>query len=113
MFISITDEPQRQSLVHHYNNPYMPRTVDNPYYTLEIYESDLGTLDKIIQLLPLIEKQFGKSDEYLLEATSRGFKLKKKISDGSYTRESWDRWNNFSNSLYKEIAKAVGLQLDN
>ena len=113
MFISISDEPGNKSTVHHYNNPYMPRTADNPYFTLEIYEPDHGALDKIMQLIPIIEKQFAKSDGYLLETTSSGFKLKKKIIDGMHTQDSWDRWNDFSNSLYKEIAKAVGLHDDN
>lgn len=110
LFISISDEPGKKRLVHHYDNPYMPRSIDNPYYALEIHEPDQGILYKIRQLLPLIEKQFGKNnDEYLLEATTSGFKLKKKISDGIYTQDSWDKWNDFSNSLYNEIAKAVGI----
>lgn len=113
MFISISDVPDKRNLTHHYDNPYMPKSVNNPYYIVEIHEPDRDILNKIRQLLPLIEKQFGKSDQYLLEATSTGFKLKKRMSHGTYTRDSWDRWNDFSNSLYNEIAKAVGLQLDN
>lgn len=113
MFISISDLPDKGSLIHHYDNPYMPKSVNNPYYIVEIHEPDREILNRIRQLLPLIEKQFGKSDEYLLEATSTGFKFKKRISHALYNQDSWDSWNDFSKSLYNEIAKAVGLQVDN
>ncbi len=110
MLISIGDEPKISQLMHHFDNPYMPKQIGNPCYIQEIREPDKDILGKIRDLLPLIEKQFCESGEYLLETTSNGFKLKKRIAEGVYNQDSWDKWNNFSNSLYNEIAKAVGLE---
>lgn len=111
MFISINDVdiPNGNASIRHYDNPYMPRTVSNPYYVVEFHESDEKILSRINDILPMIEKQFCKDEDYLLEKTSGGFKLKKKIISGTYSKDSWDSWNHFSSILYKEIAKAVGL----
>lgn len=113
ILISVTDEPGRAPSIHHYDNPYMPKSVSNPYYTLEIREPDKDILEKIMGLIPLIKRQFGDCEEYIFETTSNGFKLKKRIEGGAYDQDSWDKWNNFSNTLYREIAKAVGIQSDN
>ncbi len=112
ILISINDEPKKTSLIHHYDNPYMPKTVANPYYIMEIREPDPIILNKIKQLLPLIEKRFGRSEEYMFEPTSSGFRLKKRIDEGVYNQDSWDIWNTFSHNLYDEIAKAVGLVIE-
>jgi hypothetical protein len=110
ILISISDEPKNPRLIHHFDNPYMPKTVANPYYILEIREPDPIILNKIKQLMPLIEKQFGRNDEYIFEHTSSGFKLKKRMDEESYDQDSWDKWNKFSHTLYEEIAKAIGLE---
>ena len=110
MYISINDVPHDKASIHHYNNPYMPAIVLNPYYVVEFHESDAKILSRIIDILPMIEQQFCKDDDYLLEKTSGGFRLKKKVLSETHCRASWDSWNHFSSMLFEEIAKAVGLK---
>ena len=110
MLISVTDEPGKKRLIEHFDNPYMPKAVYNPYYMVEIREQDPEILYRIRKLLPLIEKEFSVGDEYLFESTSNGFKIKKRIDKGVYNQDSWDKWNNFSSGLYEEIAQAIGLE---
>lgn len=110
MLISVTDEPGKKRLIEHFDNPYMPKAVYNPYFLMEIIEKDPDILERIRKLLPLIEKEFSVGDEYLFESTSNGFKIKKKINKGVYDQGSWDKWNDFSRGLYEEIAQAIELE---
>jgi len=107
--ITIQDQPIKSGWSPHFQNPAMPKISHNPYYVLEIQEADPNILNKIKSLFPAIEKQFTEGEGYLLELTPNGFSLKKKVERGADGKEAWEKWEEFSNSLYREVAKAVGV----
>lgn len=105
MFLSISNEPDVGRRSHHYDNPYMPKSSTNPYYLVEIRETDNKLLKKINKLLPVIKEQFSDGLEYLFEKTDNGFKIKKKIENNT----DWDKWEEFTVNLYNAIASELGL----
>ncbi len=48
MLISINDEPDVGKRSGHYDNPLMPKSAHNPYYIVEIRETDKKLLKKLM-----------------------------------------------------------------
>ncbi len=107
MLVSINNEPDVGRRSHSYDNPYMPKASTNPYYVVEIRETDKKLLKKMNKLLPVIKEQFSDGTEYLYEKTDSGFKIKKKIENNT----DWDKWEEFTTNLYNAIATELGLPL--
>jgi CRISPR/Cas system-associated protein Cas7 (RAMP superfamily) len=86
----------------------MPKSSNNPYYVVEIRETDKKLLKKINKLLPVIKEQFSDGVEYLFENTDKGFKIKKKIVNNT----DWDKWEEFTSSLYNALCKELGIPIE-
>ncbi|MCH7928377.1 MAG: hypothetical protein IID03_10415 [Candidatus Dadabacteria bacterium] len=107
MLISINNEPDVGRRSGHYDNPLMPKSSHNPYYIVEIRETDEKLLKKINDLIPIIKKQFSDGEEYLFDKTNSGFKIKKKIENNT----DWDKWEEFTTNLYEALCKELGIPI--
>ena len=107
MLISVNNEPDVGRRSGHYDNPLMPKSSHNPYYIVEIRETDQKLLTKINDLIPIIKEQFSDGEEYLFEKTDSGFKIKKKIDK----QTDWDKWEEFTTNLYEALCKELGIAI--
>ncbi len=108
LLISMRGEPISKAYSPNFSVIYVPTATKNQYFIAEIRENDREKLKRIEGLIPMLEDEFSGNDNFVFERTRRGFKLMKKVDINREYMKEWEDWVRFSQSLFKEIAKAIG-----
>ncbi len=106
LFISMKAEPFDRALEPYWKTMAMPTAQSGGYFIAEYRESDA---EKIKLLKRYVEILRGKldGDNFLIELTSLGFLVKKKVDDTVDYMDEWEKWVLLSRALYNELSDVV------
>jgi hypothetical protein len=108
ILISMKAETIQKGLYMNCNIMQMPTAQAKPYFIMELREDNEGKLKLIKKYAEILQKQFDGDEEFLIEHTSIGIILKKKVDEGIEYMEAWENWVLFSRKVYEELVEIVG-----
>lgn len=82
----------------------IPSAQVNGFFIAELRESDkekVKLLHKYAEIL--IKKLNESSNDYTVEYTNLGFKLKRRVNEEKEYMSEWENWVEFSRELYEEL----------
>lgn len=107
LFISMKAETIQEHLFIKCNMMQMPTAQKNPYFIAEIREDDPDKLDLLFKYEGLLKNKLLNDDEYIIEHTNIGFKIKKKVDETKDYMQEWEKWTNLSSMIFKELKRVV------
>jgi hypothetical protein len=107
LFISMKAETIQEHLFIKCNMMQMPTAQTNPYFIAEIREDDPDKLELLFKYEGLLKNKLLNDDEYIIEHTSIGFKIKKRVDESKDYMEEWEKWTNLSTMIFKELKSVV------
>ncbi len=107
LLISMKAEPVDKGLEPYWKTMFMPTAQSSGYFIAEFREGDT---EKIKLLMLYVDILRGKldSNNFLIEITSFGFLLKKRVDENLDYIEAWEKWVVFSRMLYDELIDVIG-----
>ena len=112
LFISMKAETIQEHLFIKCNMMQMPTAQTNPYFIAEIREDDPEKLDLLFKYEGLLKNKLLNDDEYIIEHTNLGFKIKKKVDESKDYMQEWEKWTNLSSMIFKELKRVVEVDED-
>ncbi len=107
LFISMKAETIQEHLFIKCNMMQMPTAQTNPYFIAEIREDDPDKLDLLFKYEGLLKNKLLNDDDYIIEHTNIGFKIKKKVDESKDYMQEWEKWANLSSMIFKELKRVV------
>lgn len=107
LFISMKAETIQEHLFIKCNMMQMPTAQTNPYFIAEIREDDPDKLDLLFKYEGLLKNKLLNDDDYIIEHTNIGFKIKKKVDESKDYMQEWEKWTNLSSMIFKELKRVV------
>ena len=107
LFISMKAETIQERLFIKCNMMQMPTAQTNPYFIAEIREDDPDKLDLLFKYEGLLKNKLLNDDEYIIEHTNLGFKIKKKVDESKDYMQEWEKWTNLSSMIFRELKRVV------
>jgi len=81
----------------------IPSAQVNGFFIAELRESDTERVRLLHRYADILNKKLNNNNNYGIEYTSLGFKLRKRVDEKKEYMEEWDNWVQFSQELYKEL----------
>ncbi len=107
LFISMKAETIQERLFIKCNIMQMPTAQTNPYFIAEIREDDVNKLELLYKYDNLLREKLDGEEEYILERTNIGIKIKQKVDETKDYMEEWDKWTKFSYMIFAQLKKVV------
>lgn len=107
LLISMKAETIQEHLFIKCNMMQMPTAQTNPYFIAEIREDDPDKLDLLFKYEGLLKNKLLNDDDYIIEHTNIGFKIKKKVDESKDYMQEWEKWTNLSSMIFKELKRVV------
>ncbi len=85
----------------------MPTAQSMGYFIAEFREADQEKLKLLRRYAEILEDKLD-GNNFKIELTSYGFKVKKRVDDDIEYREAWEKWVAFSRVLYNELLEIIG-----
>lgn len=85
----------------------MPTAQSRGYFIAEFREADQEKLKLLRRYAEILEGKLDGND-FRIESTFYGFKVKKRVEDDIEYREAWEKWVAFSRTLYNELLEIIG-----
>ncbi len=107
LLISMKAEPIQKGLEPNWHIMSMPTAQSKGYFIAEFREGGKEKLKLLKRYVEILKDRLDKNN-FIIELTSLGFILKKKIDEDTPYMEAWEKWVIFSRMLYNELLDVVG-----
>lgn len=103
ILISMKAETIQKYLFMNCNIMQMPTAQANAYFVAEIREADKEKIELLKKYVAILKEELNGMDEFIIDQTTIGFKIMKKVDEDEEYMVAWDKWGRFSRNLYNEL----------
>jgi len=107
LFISMKAETIQEHLFMKANMMQMPTAQTNPFFIAEIREDEPERLELLFKYEDLLRTKLLNDEKYIIERTSIGIKIKKKVDETKDYMDEWYEWTEFSTMIYKQLKQVL------
>lgn len=105
LLISMKAEDINTTVFHKVTMMDMPSDQRNGHFIMEIRDMDAETVEALHEYARRLKKVFGGSDEYLIDLSKSGFKIRKKVDETKPYRDEWRKWADFAKEMHERLEK--------
>ncbi len=89
----------------------MPSDQRNGYFIMEIRDMKPEKIVLLHEYAKKLQKTFEGSEEYIIETSKTGFKIKNKVDETKPYKKEWNKWAEFAKEMHDKLEKFVYLEI--
>ncbi len=105
--ISMKAEDVNTTVFHKVTMMDMPSDQKNGYFILEIRDMNKITIKYLHEYAEKLQEAFKDSEEYIIELSKTGFKIKNKVDETKPYKKEWRKWSDFAKKMHDRLEKFV------
>ncbi|QMU56211.1 MAG: hypothetical protein GKS04_03400 [Candidatus Mycalebacterium zealandia] len=85
----------------------MPSDQENGYFIMEIRDMNPEKVRILHEYAEKLQEVFEESEEYIIETSETGMKIKNKVDETKPYKKEWDKWADFAKRMHDKLEKYV------
>lgn len=104
LLISMKAEDINTTVFHKVTMMDMPSDQKNGHFIMEIRDMNPETVKMLQEYARRLMETFAGSEEYAIEISKNGFKIKKKVGETEPYKDQWQKWADFAKEMHHKLA---------